>query len=109
MSGNSFILPIKEAYSPLLQDDLIHVYPDTMEQFTGLLDKNGKEIYEGDICKMKYPWDWIGEIIFEYGSFSLNSNKETLLVYSYQWHCDDKEIEVIGNIHQNPELLEESK
>ena len=81
-------------------------------QFTGLKDKNGKEIYEGDIGKrtMKMPrfkqemqilvdcW----EIVFDKGAFStrlFGSDKPSR--YSDRF----EEIEIIGNIYENPELL----
>jgi hypothetical protein len=67
----------------------------TIEQFTGLLDKNGKEIYEGDIV-LDCDEDINMDVIFENGIFcTCNTNS----IYE----MDD--IEVIGNIHENPELL----
>jgi hypothetical protein len=71
-------------------------------QYTGLLDKNGKEIYEGDIyqsnglfpCEVKF-----GEGRF-YGEGSLESLSEDINCYG--------ELEVIGNIYENPNLLEVS-
>lgn len=62
-------------------------------QFTGLSDKNGKEIYEGDVLKTKY-----GHKIFFYCLVNYHLwNIENILAFS--------EIEIIGNIHENPELL----
>lgn len=77
-----------------------NIHPDTIGQFTGLTDKNGKEIYEGDICKIK----WFGSnridisaIKYVDDSFILESY-EIGLAYTI-------EREIIGNIHDNPELL----
>lgn len=67
------------------------VYPETVGQFTGLTDKNGKKIFEGDI--IEYEKDGATyEIIF------VKENGIT--------KCRDK---VIGNVHDNPELLEVKK
>ena len=76
-------------------------------QYTGLTDKNGKEIYEGDIIidtqKQKY------KIIFDenharYDLKVCGENKLSQTSYFTQI-CEKKHIEVIGNIFENPELL----
>ena len=91
----------------------IEVEPETVGQFTGLTDKNGKKIFEGDIVAQNWydfnepADDSFGEVVF-FGvdcSFSvLDLNKNEVMSmgrgYSYSY-----EVEVIGNIHDNPELL----
>ena len=100
------------------------VVPETVGQFIGQLDKNGKEIYEGDIVKNKevggYGFEYIGIVryykedcrfgidltatnkftkrcLFTVGECSFNDGYCTIKYYN--------EYEVLGNIHDNPELL----
>lgn len=81
---------------------------ETIGQYTGLKDKNGKEIYEGDIVESISGK--IGYVIFlqqEMGYVVVWDNCDTRLGHrnrggSYEY---DGSIEVIGNIHDNPELV----
>ena len=70
---------------------------ETWSQFTGLLDKNGKEIYEGDI--VKGTWG-ISQIIFFHGCWCYLGGGATSRIYT---SC--KKTEIIGNIYENPNLL----
>jgi len=79
------------------------VDPATVGQFTGLRDRNGTEIYEGDIVQ-----DELGEVfLVEYVRFGyvLKQIGEPWCRFPYEYD----EYEVIGNIHDNPELLEVDK
>ena len=82
--------------SAIMLDELNNLKPNLkIEQFTGLHDKNGKEIYEGDIVT-----DGVGKYKIIYD----------LKLAGYQPYCifrDDPEnyCEVIGNIYENPELI----
>lgn len=77
-----------------------------LTQYTGLKDKNGKEIYEGDILRVYDDFfrdgldDMYGVVKFDNGRFYLNTFKP---YYNETWIY----FEVVGNIYENPELLEE--
>ena len=70
-------------------------------QYTGLKDKNNKEIYEGDLLKMDYHGDTIFEVVFDNGAFCIKPfmSPDTLV--------DDytDQATIVGNIYRNPEML----
>jgi uncharacterized phage protein (TIGR01671 family) len=72
-------------------------------QFTGLYDVNGKEIYEGDIVKVKEFNDEIMLVYFEDGYFGFGNYEVRYGRYSFD--PINNLIEVVGNIFENPELL----
>ena len=82
-----------------------NVKPETVGQFTGLYDANGKEIYEGDILRTSISKEDIGFIRW-------NINDASFVVQmrnSAQCYNVWRGYEVIGNIHDNPELLKGDK
>ena len=87
------------------------VIPKTVGQYTGLKDKNGKKIFDGDIIKpyiIGGAYDRFlfpnGAVVFEYGAFRIKDSRQSTPLSSY---APRVAFEVIGNIYDNPELLEE--
>ena len=99
-NGNAFITETLDEYSNYIFDET-EVDESTIGQFTGLIDKNGARIYEGDIVKGNFygfplpEYDYIFEIYWD--------KKEKGFMASY---FEASECEVIGNIYDNPELIE---
>lgn len=119
ITGKSYIFPYgndanesdKVGEEGCLRLVTFEVIPETVGQYTGLKDRNGKEIYEGDIVEYggpqyleiyralikykddRYIADWIGDV-------SLRKD--------IHFWTTEREIQVIGNIYDNPELLQEA-
>lgn len=93
-------------YNVLFLEDEHEVNTNTIGQFTGLYDKNGREIYDGDI--LKGNWDTIFQVFYDdcYLGFRAKEKggSENCIDY-YGLNC----IEIIGNIHDNPELLKQQE
>lgn len=88
--------------------ELDKVSPETVGQFTSLFDINGKEIYEGDILALAGVETERLEVRFVRGVFAFlwNGDLEEECPLDAPTHCC---VEVIGNIHDNPELLKGGK
>jgi len=78
-------------------------------QSTGLKDKNGAEIYEGDIVKAVAFLKWIGIVKYdtEKAAFMLDGVNDTHTRDNYVYMSQfDDDFEILGNIYENPELME---
>lgn len=80
------------------------VIPETIGQFTELCDKNGKKIFEGDICKDSENRSFVVGWCEKFASFILD-NKKWMFHHWFVETCSPECVEIIGNIHDNPELL----
>ena len=118
-----FLVKMFGAYHIIDKDDentAYEVIPETVGQYTGLKDKNGKRIWEGDILHIAKIADGLGGYYQPPLDYHVNVVvKFDLCAWMWETLCEDKryisfpdawchyECEVIGNIHDNSELLEE--
>lgn len=107
--GGCYVFPIDCA--ALYKEN--EVFPNSVGQYTGLKDNNGKEIYEGDIVLTPLVdpifGDMVGEdlcvkrqVKFNDGSFVINEGDGFIYLECF---TRNNHIEICGNIHDNPELL----
>lgn len=109
--------PVKDAIVPSEEamdgcHTFVKIMPDTIGQFTGLFDKNGKRVFEGDVVRCIYAFNKydLNEFVYvvvwdqeEFGFKATNGKENYGNHFAYLGNCD--EIEVIGNIHDNPDKI----
>lgn len=100
--GGAWILDYKTGF-----EDRIRVNANTVGYFTGLTDKNDKEIYEGDILHLHYAGQILKEhVVFDCGAFKRQYTEDDGSIHKLPFtELSERYIEVIGNMHDNPELL----
>ena len=81
------------------------VDPATVGQYTGLKDKNGKRIFEGDVVQIcsNSIFSMVGVVEYRDGGFEIRDEENDM--YECLWY-EDMEMEVLYNIHDGPELVE---
>ena len=81
----------------------VEVIADTVGQYTGLTDRNGNKIFEGDIVNILTENEEIGVIVYEDGGFIVHADKFSIdIIYK----INRTDVEVIGNKYDNPKLME---
>lgn len=84
------------------------VIPETVGQYTGLTDKNGKKIFEGDILKdHSFTIDDFSKVVYdtENAQFSL-ADCDEICDTMEEWERYREDYEIVGNVYDNPELVE---
>ncbi|WP_242398112.1 YopX family protein [Bacteroides xylanisolvens] len=106
--GNTYIVEDRQSLSETSRNVPYVVIPETVGQFTGLFDKNGKEIYEGDILHTITfgfePEEYTAIILYDNCRFQL-SNGRNLFYFGQSDLTKMDDTIVIGNIYDNPELI----
>lgn len=116
--GKFYIICYKNIDNGIIRTNEYRVKPDSVGQYTGLTDKNGKKIFEGDILAIKfYPrysmrvsWDGkpdaVAKVFWDFSAFRLRAKNDVDIRYADFCDICFQETGIIGNIHDNPELLE---
>ena len=102
--GEELICPNTRMFGGVSNGDILRDWPSTIMQFTGLKDKNGKEIYEGDIITNGLVTE---RVIFSKQAFRLKTTEPEKFSDEILYFVPTTSFEIIGNIYQTPNLLED--
>lgn len=102
--GETYIEYCDAIYGPVQKE----VYPKTVGQFTGLTDKNGKRIFEGDFVKDEYRHYYVVDYDEKRGGFYPFARGDGCGCCEDKTIWDATETEIIGNIYSNPEILKKA-
>ena len=107
VAKNNIILTGRIDITETIGAEAFRIIPETVGQYTGLTDKNGRKIFEGDIVKRYYQ----SNVLFNVGVINWDSRSAWWACQLYTMNpCfslyDENQVEIIGNIFDNPELLE---
>lgn len=104
----------KDSFCVLILDNvftsnrIVAIEKETIGQFTGLQDRNGRDIFEGDIVRSTICDDFVYEVVYDdkrFASFGLRRKQDAFMHY-FGEAIEAEECEVIGNVYDNHELLE---
>ena len=99
------VIPNAKYAFALFENEISAVSEKTIGQYTGLKDKNGKMIFEGDLFKIGAEKETF-EVVYESGCFLAYWNGEQCGLLGELMMCF---VQIIGNIHDNPELITNPK
>lgn len=115
-NGNTIYAILQDRVAPEIAElwTPVRVAPETVGQYTGLKDKNGTKIFEGDICKTcfesyTHSWEEVGVVTEFCGAYGIESADGKHFRAFINETVYTRSCEVIGKIHDNPELLKEDK
>ena len=97
----SIIAELDNRHIEIMDFDINEVIPETVGQFTGLTDKNGVKIFEGDIVRAftRFSEIYVSSVTYHEGAFWFKNWSWTKFFFKFE------KIEIIGNIYDNPEIL----